>query len=167
MNTTNTQNANEVKAAGSNGRQFLSPGPYSILQREVRDLAGKRGLTKMELDAVLRAASTASILSAQFDEKWYLGAYPDVQLAVAEKKYRNGYDHFQALGYFENRLPMKIEVDEVFYCSQYPDIGKAIDIGLIASAKLHFMTKGYAEGRMPSRSFSFATLSALKIAKLI
>jgi hypothetical protein len=59
-------------------------------------------------------------------------------------------------GYFEHRLPYRIEVKEEWYLEQYPDIKKAIDRRDFKSGQEHFETNGFREGRMPHPNFELA-----------
>nr|WP_294502803.1 hypothetical protein [uncultured Rhodopila sp.] len=104
----------------------------------------------------MTAASFAAISSVDFDEAWYLSAYPDIKLGVESEQFESGLHHYQIQGYFEGRLPKEIEVDEDFYLENNPDVKRAITMGVIPGAELHFLTKGYKEGRIPSASYSFS-----------
>ena len=62
--------------------------------------------------------------------------------------------HYVEFGYFENRLPFRIEVDEKFYLRTNPDIASAVNDGSIPLAQVHFEHSGYKEGRLPREGWS-------------
>jgi hypothetical protein len=94
------------------------------------------------------------------DVDWYLKAYPDVRLAVESGVVATARDHYLDYGYFENRMPHRIEVDEAWYLSTYVDVRKAVADGEAASAQAHFEMFGFREGRLPFSNFHFRTASA-------
>jgi hypothetical protein len=143
---------------------FLSAAPYALLVKQVEAL---KCLTKEEKASVLSASVQLALATVQFDEKWYLSAYPDIQKAIAKGEYQSGLDHYQQVGFYEGRLPQEIEFDEHFYCSTYSDIQRAVEMGTLTSPKIHFLTKGYAEGRIPSSSYSFATPAAAELSRRV
>ena len=63
-------------------------------------------------------------------------------------------------GYFENRLPCRVDVDAAFYTRTYPDVGDAVIAGRVASPAWHFETFGFREGRLPRQGWQFADLVA-------
>jgi hypothetical protein len=91
-----------------------------------------------------------------FDEEWYLGRYPDVMQAIQSGTVANAAAHYQKHGYFENRLPYRIQVDTAWYLRQYPDVQAAIERDQLRSAQRHFEMVGYSEGRLPYPNFTLA-----------
>ena len=78
-----------------------------------------RELFRLILSAALETRSG-------FDEKFYLGAYPDVRDAVEKGQIKSGAAHYFLTGYLEDKLPTRLLVDEKFYLSSNPDIAEAI-----------------------------------------
>lgn len=93
------------------------------------------------------------IAGLKFDEAWYLGKYPDVRDAVKRGVVPSGRAHYALSGYFENRMPMAIQVNEKWYLEAYPDVAEAIRRGVHKSGQAHFELAGYREGRMPYPNF--------------
>jgi hypothetical protein len=90
------------------------------------------------------------IAGIQFDEVWYCRHYPDVELAVQTGAFPTGHDHYLRSGYFESRMPRKIDVDENWYLSTYQDVAEAIRQRNFATGQDHFEVSGFREGRLPS-----------------
>jgi len=84
-----------------------------------------------------------------FDEDWYLSAYPDVREAVDGGDFASGWAHFRTTGYLEGRFGHQPTVDAEWYLSMYPDIAEAMLEGKVTSALDHFVEFGYKEGRLP------------------
>jgi hypothetical protein len=82
-----------------------------------------------------------------------IGHYPDVIPTIGEGKIEDASEHYALHGYYEHRMPYKIEIDEKWYLSQYDDIIKAVAAGIFASGQVHFDECGYREGRMPFPHF--------------
>jgi hypothetical protein len=143
---------------------LLDPSPFGVLKRQVD---GLKALSKEEKLSVLFASSFAALQSVNFDEAWYLSAYPDIALAVKNGAFTSGLHHYRSLGFFEGRLPVDINVDDEFYCQLYPDVTRAISMGQVAGAKLHFVTRGYHEGRIPSATYSFIDQESVELMKKI
>jgi len=85
-----------------------------------------------------------------FDEDFYLSHHEDLQNAIPNRDFLTGREHFEAVGYFEGRLPLSPDIDNDWYLSAYPDVSSAIIEGALQSAREHFLLSGYAEGRLPS-----------------
>lgn len=92
--------------------------------------------------------------SAGFDEKWYGLRYPDISKGVQDGVIQSGRWHYAHFGYFENRMPRRIEVDAAWYMEKYPDIRSAIKDRQIESAQWHFDEIGFLEGRAPHANWS-------------
>jgi hypothetical protein len=88
------------------------------------------------------------------DERYYLRTYPDVGEAMAGGLFTSPRHHYIEFGYFEDRLPFRIEVDEEFYFRSNPDIKDGVTSGFIPSAQVHFERYGYKEGRLPREGWS-------------
>jgi hypothetical protein len=92
------------------------------------------------------------------DVDWYLNAYPDVKLAIKKGAVRSAQEHYIAFGYFENRLPYRINVNEQWYLDQNPDVRTAISNETVRSAQEHFEQVGFGEGRLPFPAFQLRTV---------
>ena len=90
----------------------------------------------------------------QFDESYYLHTYPDVVDALANGLFTDAHHHYIEFGYFEDRLPFRIEVDDAFYFRTYPDIEAEVSAGNLPSAQMHFEHFGFKEGRLPREGWS-------------
>ena len=88
------------------------------------------------------------------DDRYYCHLYPDVEKALEQGEFTSPRHHFVEFGYFEDRLPSRIEVDDEFYLRIYPDVEASLRIGLIPSAQAHFELSGYKEGRLPRENWS-------------
>ncbi len=88
------------------------------------------------------------------DENWYLETYPDIDDAIKAGAVSGAEEHFRRFGYYEHRMPYKIEVDEDWYKKAYPDVQSGIDAGHFPSGQQHFVTLGYREGRIPFPNFA-------------
>jgi hypothetical protein len=88
------------------------------------------------------------------DERYYLRTYPDVREAMEDGLFTSPRHHFIEFGYFEDRLPFRIEVDEDYYFRSNPDIKESVNSGFIPSAQVHFERYGYKEGRLPREGWS-------------
>jgi hypothetical protein len=123
--------------------------PFRALLREI-------GLPEESGDETVRLTrDQVTLLIRKFliyvpvDEVWYKNTYPDVQGAIDSGAFKSAKDHFVSNGYFEGRLPTKINVDVDFYTKTYPDVAERIEDGEITSAQEHFESHGFAEGRLP------------------
>ncbi|MCW5713957.1 MAG: hypothetical protein KIT43_05530 [Bauldia sp.] len=88
------------------------------------------------------------------DQAWYLSRYPDVAKAIETGTVADAAEHYRKFGYFEHRMPMRIEVQEDWYLKEYADVGTAVRERVFPSAQAHFDLVGYAEGRLPWAGFS-------------
>ena len=132
---------------GIRGCRFSSTeDPSKLKKRHIRRPASAEKRTKGK--PVLPGKSAG--------RRGYLQKYPDVRQAIAKKAVKDAKDHFVRFGYFEHRLPYRIEVKEEWYLEQYPDIKKAIDRRDFKSGQEHFETNGFREGRMPHPNFDLA-----------
>ncbi len=82
-----------------------------------------------------------------FDEKWHLGAYPNIAEAVANGMYSSAFDAYCRIGN-QDRSPHWL-FDELEYRRRHPDLTD----GVLADAQLangydHFLRHGAHEGRM-------------------
>ena len=84
----------------------------------------------------------------EFDQTWYLSQYPDIAAAIEDGHFGSAWEHFRKVGYFEGRLPTRLQVDEDWYLKTYPDIAKAVIDGHVKNSYEHFMTHGQHEGRL-------------------
>lgn len=100
-------------------------------------------ITRHGIDFLLQQA----LQGQEFDEAWYLEAYPDVKEAVEKGAFESGRDHFLRFGYFEGRALTPSSFSEKRYLKANPDIVDAIGSGHFEDAKDHFVKFGYAEGR--------------------
>ncbi|PSB29430.1 hypothetical protein C7B82_11445 [Stenomitos frigidus ULC18] len=79
-----------------------------------------------------------------FDERFYLTAYPDVKAAVARGQFRDGYAHYQKAGRFEGRFP---RFNEASYLAKNPDVAEAVRRRSIRSGYEHWVKVGRFENR--------------------
>jgi hypothetical protein len=79
-----------------------------------------------------------------FDEEFYLIAYPDVAAAVRRGQVRSGCDHYLKFGRFEGRLP---RFSESSYLSKNPDVANAVRRGQYKSGYDHWLKYGRYENR--------------------
>ena len=89
-----------------------------------------------------------------FDRDWYLKFYPDLVEAIERGVVTDPLDHYVTYGYYEHRLPYKIEVDESWYLKEYKDVNEAVSKGEYLSATEHYYAVGFKEGRLPHANFS-------------
>jgi len=82
-----------------------------------------------------------------FDERWYVGRYPDVVAAVSAGAARDAWDHFVRIGAPEGREAFAF--DENWYLTTYPDVRDALRQGQIGSARNHYIRYGRQESRWP------------------
>ena len=82
--------------------------------------------------------------ATNFDERFYLIAYPDVRAAVERGQFRDGYTHYQKTGRFEGRFP---RFNEASYLAKNPDVAEAVRRGNIRSGYDHWMRNGRFENR--------------------
>jgi hypothetical protein len=94
------------------------------------------------------------LVLVEVDEVWYRSTYRDVDEAVKAGEITSGRHHYINAGYFENRLPRRIDVNERWYLEEYPDVAAAIQYGAFPSAAQHFERDGFKEGRLPSENWS-------------
>jgi len=90
------------------------------------------------------------------DQAWYLSRYPDVAKAIESGTVADAAEHYRKFGYFEHRMPARIEVQEDWYLKEYADVGTAVRERVFPSAQAHFDLVGYAEGRLPFANFALA-----------
>ncbi len=88
------------------------------------------------------------------DSDWYLEKYPDIAEAITNGAVSGAAEHFRRFGYYEHRMPQRIEVDQAWYEEAYPDVKNGIDLGHFVSAQAHFDMLGYREGRIPYANFA-------------
>ncbi len=98
-----------------------------------------------------------NISQVMFDADWYLARYPDVAEAVRSGVLKTALEHYCHSGYFEHRMPYRIEVDAKWYLLEYPDVQLAITRKIFSSAQEHFEQIGYQEGRYPYPGFVLHT----------
>lgn len=99
-----------------------------------------------------------SIRQIALDPDWYLRRYPDVSEAVRNGVLQSAMEHYCHSGYFEHRMPYRIECDPKWYLAEYPDVSRAIERNIFTSAQDHFEQIGYREGRHPYPGFALRKL---------
>ena len=80
--------------------------------------------------------------------------YPDIQEALKKGVVSSARHHYQRFGFYEHRLPYKIDIQEAWYLETYPDVKKAIERRDYASGQEHFEAAGFLEGRLPYPNFA-------------
>jgi hypothetical protein len=114
------------------------------------NLTSTRGKTRVDMtyEDILQMIRTL-LTVVEFDEAYYLSRNPDVADGVRNGSIRSAREHFVDHGYFEGRLPYRIDVDEKWYLETHPDLAESIRDGVYASGQDHFDGPGYPEGRVP------------------
>jgi hypothetical protein len=82
-------------------------------------------------------------LPSDFNEKFYLFKYPDVDAAVKNGDFTSGADHYLQYGHNENREykpSIPVDFNPIAYMNNNPDVAKAY-------AELHYVSYGIYEGR--------------------
>lgn len=95
-----------------------------------------------------------AVQAVPVDENYYLRLYPDVGEALKSGLFASPRHHYVEFGFFENRMPFRIEIDEEFYLRSNPDVAAAVNAGRLPSAQVHFEQLGYKEGRLPREGWS-------------
>ncbi len=127
---------------------------FSVIRRDSK-LAWPPVSEQISINSnLLRDLLRLALEQVRVDERYYLRSYPDVGEALQRGAFTSPRHHYVEFGYFEDRLPFKIEVDEEFYFKENPDIRDSVIAGLIPSAQVHFERHGYKEGRLPSADWS-------------
>lgn len=81
---------------------------------------------------------------SNFDENFYLTAYPDVADAVRRGKVQSACAHYQTFGRFEGRQPT---FNESSYLLKNPDVADAVRRGQVRSGYDHWRRFGRYENR--------------------
>ncbi len=92
------------------------------------------------------------------DADWYIRTNPDVAQAIFDGVITTASDHYVTFGYYEHRMPYRIEVDADWYLAQYADVEDAVARGAFVSAQEHYDVTGYKEGRLPCANFALKLL---------
>lgn len=108
-----------------------------------------------------------SICEIAFDSDWYLRRYPDVADAIRNGILASALEHYCHSGYFEHRMPYRIEVDSKWYLSEYPDVQLALTRNIFSSAQDHFEQIGYQEGRHPYAGFALRSGKEVPILRAV
>ena len=91
-----------------------------------------------------------------FDENWYLSKYRDVREAIDKGVVASARHHYSRFGYYEHRLPYKIDIDKIWYLQTYPDVQTAVERKHYTSGQAHFEAAGFREGRLPYPDFKLS-----------
>jgi hypothetical protein len=81
---------------------------------------------------------------SNFDERFYLMAYPDVRAAIERRQVRDAYTHYQQAGRFEGRFP---RFNEASYLARNPDVAEAVRRRSVRSGYEHWLRTGRFENR--------------------
>ena len=100
--------------------------------------------------------------NAYVDEIWYMERYPDIRDASERGVVLGARQHYVQFGFYEHRIPYKIDVDEAWYLEAYPDVKAAIGDRHYASGQEHFERAGYREGRLPHPNFALRTVNSME-----
>ncbi|HLO50880.1 MAG TPA: S8 family serine peptidase [Kamptonema sp.] len=98
-------------------------------------------------------ADRAMTILALFDEKYYLAQNPQVAAAVANKTFRNGFEHFAKFGQFQGLNP-SARFDNKLYLAVNPDAADEVAKGVFRSGFEQFIQKGQFLGRDPRNLYS-------------
>lgn len=79
-----------------------------------------------------------------FDEQFYLAAYPDVEIAIQQGRFRNACQHYQQNGRYAGRFP---RFNEASYLANNPDVVQAIKDGKFKNGYDHWLKVGRYEDR--------------------
>jgi hypothetical protein len=79
-----------------------------------------------------------------FDENFYLTAYPDVANAIRRGQIDSACEHYQKFGRYEGRLS---SFNEGSYLSKNPDVAEAVRRGKFRSGYDHWLKYGRYENR--------------------
>ncbi|WP_143099446.1 SGNH/GDSL hydrolase family protein [Bradyrhizobium sp. cf659] len=96
-------------------------------------------------------------------EAAYLSANPDVGDLISEGKFKNGFEHYRAVGFLQFRHSGFPSWNEKAYLEDNPDVAALIRSGAFASGYEHYVRQGRAEGRrkgMPMRWIEETYLAA-------
>jgi hypothetical protein len=148
-----------VEATDGRTRTLPSPGlmRFSAIKRE-HGLSWPPDSEEISLSVGLfRDLLRFAVVRVRFDERFYLHTYPDVADALANGLFTDAHHHYVEFGYFEDRLPFRVDVDATFYFRAYPDIKTAVADGAVPSAQAHFERYGFQEGRLPREDWSLLT----------
>jgi len=80
-------------------------------------------------------------------EAAYLSANPDVSALISEGKFKNGFEHYRAVGFLQFRRSGFPSWNEKAYLEDNPDVAALIRSGAFASGYEHYVKQGRAEGR--------------------
>ncbi len=117
------------------------------------DLLNEKLMTRTPVSvAVLRLFIKSVLMSAPFDEAYYLEQNPDIEAAWMAGMITDLHQHFIETGYFEGRKAWRMEFDEKWYLSRYKDVALAVREGQINSAQEHYELVGEKEWRAPNEA---------------
>jgi hypothetical protein len=123
--------------------------PFEVI-KSMMHLTTSRGKTRVEMTYEDMQKVIRSLLTAiEVDEAFYLERYQDVADGIRQGAIRSAREHFVDHGYFEGRLPYRINVDEDWYLTTHKDVAETVSQGVYTSAQDHFDGPGYPEGREP------------------
>jgi hypothetical protein len=101
-----------------------------------------------------------TLLRIYFDETWYLTRYRDIREAVEKGVVADARHHYVRFGFYEHRLPYKIDIDAAWYLETYPDVKTAVEKRHYTSGQAHFEAAGFREGRLPYPNFTLRIAEA-------
>lgn len=123
--------------------------PFEFLKSKATiDTVNGRTMVHMSHDLLVEMLRSI-IVNVDVDEDWYLRRYPDVANAVQTGVFKSAKDHFVNNGYFEGRMPFRMEVDESYYLGRNPEVADFVRRKELDSGQQHFDENGYLEGRKP------------------
>lgn len=100
----------------------------------------------------LSTIGLGSGLTFVFDETFYRNRYPDVDSAIAPRRFKSGFQHYSTWGIREQREFQVRPFDENYYLSQYPDVAAAVGPRQFINGWQHFNLYGQFEGRQSNSS---------------
>ncbi|MFY7924729.1 MAG: hypothetical protein ACOVN5_02900, partial [Aquidulcibacter sp.] len=101
-------------------------------------------------------------MAITFNEAYYLQNNPDVVVAVSQRLFTSGLDHYNRNGANELRNPNAV-FDAAYYSAQNPDVVAAVARGVYPNAFTHYLQNGVNEGRLPNAAVaSFDSARYLK-----
>lgn len=91
-----------------------------------------------------------AFLDSFYDEATYLANNPDVAVAVRDRVFSSGLEHFLDFGLAEGRESARAFFHKGFYLKENPDVKAAIQNGAFQSGWQHYVLYGADEGRAPN-----------------
>lgn len=123
--------------------------PFEAIKSKL-NLTSARWKTRVQMSYDDLQTMIRTLLTVvEVDTAFYLRRNPDVADGIKLGTIQSARQHFVDHGYFEGRLPYRIDVQEDWYLRTNPDVAGTVQSGVYASGQDHFDGPGYPEGRKP------------------